>query len=81
MTITILAIVFLLVLFFVAIVGYKTIIKRGGTPAESHMEKCAICRETFDKPELVIRQIGDYKLLYFCKKCVIGLYADSGMKN
>ena len=81
MTITILAIAFLLVLFLVAIAGYKTIIKRGSTPAASNMEKCAICRETFDKQELALRQIGDYKLLYFCKKCVAGLYADSGMKN
>ena len=81
MIVTILAVAFLLLIAVAAFLGYKTVIQRSTSPEEINQEKCSICLEKFEKSQLVLRQIGDYKLLYFCKKCVLGLYADLGMKN
>ncbi|MBI4547481.1 MAG: hypothetical protein HY707_05855 [Ignavibacteriae bacterium] len=81
MIVTILAIVFLLLIVVAAFVGYKTVMQRGTSPEEMNLEKCSICREKFEKSQLILRQIGDYKLLYFCRKCVLSLYGDLGIKN
>lgn len=81
MTITVLAVAFLLLILFVAGVGYKVIMHRGLSLNETDIQKCSICRNTFDRSSLVERQIGDYKLMYFCRECVMKLYADIGTKN
>ncbi len=82
MTVSILAVTFLILIGFVAYVGYKTIIRQGPkSPEELNTEKCSVCRERFSKDQLVERQIGDYKLLYFCRNCILGLYGDLGIKN
>jgi hypothetical protein len=81
MVVSILAVGFLVLIGFIAIVGYKTIIRGGPRQAELNMEKCSVCRQSFDKNQLLLRQIGDYKLLYFCRDCVLKLYADLGLKN
>ena len=82
MIITVLAISFLCLVGFVAFVGYQTVIKRNSSTAEElATEKCAICRERIAKELLVERQILDYKLLYFCRKCIVGLYGDLGITN
>lgn len=73
---TALAVLFLLIIVLIAVAGYSFVIRRdvGATQAEG--ERCAICRGRFDKAELILRQIGDYKLLYFCRNCVRGLYEE-----
>ncbi|MBI1804496.1 MAG: hypothetical protein HY033_01560 [Ignavibacteriae bacterium] len=81
MAVTILAIVFLIVLVIIAIGGSRLLSKQTSNPADLNKEKCSICRKKFDKGELVLREIGDYKLLYFCRDCIVKLYADLGMKN
>ncbi len=81
MAVTVLAILFLIMIGFIALIGYKTIIKGGPAKEELNVEKCSICRNRFEKNLLMLRQIGDYKLLYFCKECVMKLYADLGLKN
>ena len=81
MVVSILAVVFLILIGFIAIIGYKTIIKGGPSKEALNLEKCSICRNTFEKNQLLLRQIGDYKLLYFCRECIIKLYADLGLKN
>ena len=81
MAITVLAVAFLIIIGFIAIIGYSSVIRRSNYPETLNNEKCAICRESFDKKELVERQIGDYKLLYFCRKCILQLYTDLGLKN
>ena len=78
MIVTVLALVFLILIGFVAYIGYKTVIRRGPNEIPSNSEKCAICRERFDKQLLIERQILDYKLLYFCKKCILALNDDLG---
>lgn len=82
MAVTILAIAFLALVGFVAFIGYKTVIRRD--PSDTmikNSERCAICRQRFEKHLLVERQIGDYKLLYFCDTCILSLYGDLGRKN
>jgi hypothetical protein len=81
MAITILAVLFLFVIVAVAIVGYKFIITQKNLPQEQNVEKCTLCKRKFDKALLIERMIGDYKLLYFCRECVVKLYADLGLKN
>ena len=81
MVVSVLAVGFLIFIGFVAIIGYKTIIRGGPKGDELNVEKCSICRRKSDKRQLILRQIGDYKLLYFCKDCVLQLYADLGLKN
>lgn len=81
MIVTILAIAFLILIGFVAFIGYKTVFRRGPGEIPTNSEKCAICRERFDKQLLIERQILDYKLLYFCKKCILSLNHDVGMGN
>ena len=81
MVITMLAAAFLLLILFLAVLGYGSVIKRRTSLQDINTEKCALCRRSFDKAHLVERQIGDYKLMYFCTDCVLKLYADLGMKN
>ena len=81
MVITVLAIAFLIIIGFIAFLGYKTVISAKTNPEEINMEKCSICRQKIEKSQLIERQIGDYKLLYFCRECVMKLYADLGLKN
>ncbi len=84
MTLSVLAILFLAVMIAVAVVGMRLL---GGGPrpgdgsAPPDAERCALCRQRFSKSDLVLRQVGDYKLLYFCRECVLKLYADLGLKN
>ena len=81
MAITVLAILFLVVVVVIAIGGSRLLGKQSVKPEDVNREKCSICRKKFDKGELVVREIGDYKLLYFCRDCIVKLYADLGMKN
>ena len=82
MIVTVLAVSFLILVGFVAFVGYKTIIQRASpTKEELATERCAICRERIAKELLVEREIGDYKLLYFCRTCILGLAADLNSDN
>ena len=81
MAISVLAVAFLIIIGFITLLGYKTIIKGGRSQAEIGMEKCTICRARFAKEQLLLRQVGDYKMLYFCKECILRLYVDLGIKN
>jgi hypothetical protein len=81
MIVTLLGAGFLLIIAFIAAVGYRSFIKGRPAKEEIDAERCSICRVKFDKNELLLRQVGDYKLLYFCKECVLKLFADLGMKN
>jgi len=81
MIVTILATVFLLLLLAVAGFGFRAIIKQGKAPKDFNNERCAICREQFPKTQLIERQIGDYKLLYFCGSCISKLHTELTTKN
>jgi hypothetical protein len=81
MIVTILAVCFLLFIGVVAYFGYKLVINRGTSPEEINTERCSICRERFHKNDLILRQIGDYKLLFFCGKCIEGLNTEAKAKH
>lgn len=81
MTITVLASIFIAFILFIAFIGFKTVIKQGKSPEELNMEKCSICLKKFKKSMLVERQIGDYKLLFFCPSCITTLHNEMVSKN
>ena len=81
MVITILALLFLGFVLGCVVFGYKAVIKREPNPEGLESEKCSVCKGKFKKAELVERQIGDYKLMYFCRKCIAELHADAGLRN
>ena len=76
MAVTVLAILFLIFIALIAVFGYKAFVKTGKPAGEIDKERCALCRQPFDKGQLFERQIGDYKMLYFCRHCIEGLHAD-----
>lgn len=80
MIITVLAVLFLLIMAAIAVFGYKMIITQGPRPEDINREKCSVCRKKFNKNDLVLRTIGDYKLLYFCEECIGGLYTEAKAK-
>ncbi|HUL43048.1 MAG TPA: hypothetical protein VLY03_01690 [Bacteroidota bacterium] len=81
MVVSILGGVFLGIVLLIAFFGFKILGKKSTTPGAEEMERCSICRGEFPKEKLIIRQVGDYKLLHFCRNCILGLYADPGMKE
>jgi predicted SprT family Zn-dependent metalloprotease len=81
MSVTILAILFLILLLAIAAFGFKAIIKQGKAPEDIHKERCSICRNHVHASQLIERQIGDYRVLYFCRPCITTLMQDASSKN
>ncbi|HEY4612689.1 MAG TPA: hypothetical protein VII11_06870 [Bacteroidota bacterium] len=76
-----LAIVFVLMLLGLIFYGFSIVMRRPPTADELRTEKCSLCGERFPKEELAERQIGDYKLNYFCQTCVTGLHEEMEGKD
>jgi hypothetical protein len=77
MIVTVLAILCLALLGFLTVVGYRAIIRGGESASRAEgMEKCTVCRRSVRKERMVERQIGDYRLLFFCAGCVRELASD-----
>jgi hypothetical protein len=81
MAVTISAIVFLVGILALTAIGIRLLQKKSKEATLEHRDKCTLCRNVFDKEELVLREVGDYKLLYFCRSCILKLYSDIGLKN
>jgi hypothetical protein len=82
MAITILAIVFIILLGLVTVAGYRAVIRGTGGPARGEeQEKCTVCRRAMAKSSMVERQIGDYRILWFCRECITRLASDIGIRN
>ena len=81
MSVTILAALFLVILLLAAILGYKGVIKRGKNPENLNDERCSVCGGQFNKSQLVERQVGDYRLYFFCASCITNLYNEMTSKN
>lgn len=81
MAVTISAIVFLAGVLLLTFVGIRLLKKKSETVSGEHQEKCTLCRNLFHKDEMILREVGDYKLLYFCRSCILKLYSDLGVKN
>ncbi len=80
MAVTISAIIFLLILLVIAIAGTRLMLRKGssGNPEEG---RCILCGASLPVHQLVSRQIGDYRIVHFCRPCIMKLYADMGGKN
>ncbi len=74
--ITTLAILFLLLLVGLVLYGFGIVMRRAPTDHELQTEKCSLCLQRFPKSELLERQIGDYKLMFFCERCIKTLQVD-----
>ena len=81
MAVTILAAAFLVVLGALAVAGFRMFRSEAARKSPGDGEKCSICGRRFEKSLLLERQIGDYRLLRFCRECVLNLYSDFGLKN
>ena len=81
MTFTVLALVFLVLILIIAIFGQRLLSQKTESVKNTNTEQCFICRDTFDKRELVERQIGDLKVMYFCSTCIENLYKDDHGKH
>ncbi len=76
MTLSILAVLFLLMLIAIIFYGYGFIMRSTKPLLQNNIEPCAICKRTFQRQQLVEREIGDSKVMYFCKTCILRLYDD-----
>jgi hypothetical protein len=74
--VTILAVVFLALITLVAFAGIRFFGKGEREAAIRDGQKCSLCLRTFEKSALIERQVGDYRLLRFCRECVQGLHAE-----
>lgn len=81
MAVTVLALLFLAGIGAVAVVGYRLMFRRNVLHDTEQLEKCSICRQKFERDELVLRQVGDTRLLFFCRNCIVGLYSELGIRN
>jgi len=81
MTLSILAVIFLAGILVVAIFGFRMIIGQGKAPVDPNREKCSVCREQFNRSQLIERQVGDHRMLYFCQSCVMSLHNEMVSKN
>ena len=81
MAITILAVVFLVLLTAIALAGFR-MFRAGGSRTDGvDMQKCSLCLRTFKKSLLIERQVGDYRLLHFCRDCILSLSSELGSRN
>ena len=81
MTFSIFAVLFIIFILCVAYFGFRFVMNQGNISLDDvNKEKCSICREKFLKEDLLVRQVFDVKVYFFCKNCVESLYNDS-LKN
>ena len=80
MVITILAVLCFVLLGIVTVAGYRAVIRgTGGPPVAVETEQCTLCRRRLPKAGLVERQVGDYKIHWFCRECITRLASDIGI--
>jgi len=72
-----LTIVFLILLLLFVFYGWGLIMRRSGQTDDQEGEKCSLCRGQFPKDTLIEREVGDFKLFYFCIECIKGLANDA----
>ncbi len=76
MTVTVLAITFIIIVLLVTVVGFKAVIKQGKKPEDINKERCSICGVQYHKAQLIERQIGDHHLYFFCGTCISSLHSE-----
>ena len=79
--ITYLTIGFVVLLLGAVLYGFGIVMRRPPTQEELETESCTLCGQRLKKENLVERQIGDYKVLFFCKECIEKLSFESSKRN
>ena len=75
---TFLALIFVIGLLAAILYGFGIVMRRPPSKQELESETCTICRQRFPKNALVLREIGDYKILWFCQACIRKLSEEVG---
>ena len=73
MTVTILAVFFLVLMLALTYLGYRFVIRKGVSRHEAHVGQCNLCRKEFDLTRLIERPSGDSRTYRFCEPCVRSL--------
>lgn len=76
-----LSILFLILLLLFIFYGWGIVMRRSGEGDGNSGQKCSICRKYFPKDRLVEREIGDYKILYFCTDCIKSLSIEAAQSG
>lgn len=79
--ITYLTIGFIVLLLGAVLYGFGIVMRRPPTQEELETESCTLCGQRLKKENLVERQIGDYKVLFFCTDCIEKLAVESSKRN
>ena len=79
--ITYLTIGFVVLLLGAVLYGFGIVMRRPPTQEELETEPCTLCGQRINKDNLVERQIGDYKVLFFCTVCIEKLSMESSKRN
>lgn len=74
---TTLAILFVLGLLGAIVYGFGIVMRAAPSKDEIDMRQCSVCRKRYPKHLVIEREIGDSKVLHFCKPCVAGLAMDA----
>jgi len=75
MVVPILAVTFIVVILAIAYFGLRYVMNQGTkTLSEVDTEKCSLCRKQFPKKELLVREVYDVKVYFFCKDCIENLH-------
>ena len=77
MILSILAGLFLLSLVAVILYGYGFLMRGTKGHGDENTEVCSLCRKKYPKRLLVVREIGDSRLTFFCIACIELLHADA----
>lgn len=81
MTITVLAVLFMLLMLALTYVGYRFVIRRGVSRHEAHIGQCNLCRREFDLTRLIERPSGDSRIYRFCERCIRSLSEELLRRN
>lgn len=71
------SIIFLILLVGAIFYGYSIVMRKPPTKDELDSRQCTLCRKQYPKEKLVEREIGDYKILYFCNSCISSLSTEA----
>jgi hypothetical protein len=81
MSVTIFAVLFLVMMLAITYFGYRFMFRATGRDEGVRLERCSVCRASFPKARLIERQAGDTRVYRFCDSCIRGLYQDLLSRN
>jgi len=71
-----LAAAFVLLLVLIIFYGLGIVFRTPRSEQELSMEKCSLCRNEFQKSDLIEREVGDSRVYYFCDSCIRSLASE-----